>query len=133
MSKIHVLPLSLTSLTACTLVPYKLLPNCAFSMNPLASTSFVKSSRDTKWYSRPFSSPARGPRVVCEMLKPKRSGYSANRRLRRVDFPAPEGPETTMGRWSEEEEGVSQRFGRVICRVLNVPVEDIVRAERAKV
>lgn len=48
-SKIHVLPFSLTSLTACTLVPYKLLPNCACSMKPLASTSFVKSSLVTKW------------------------------------------------------------------------------------
>jgi hypothetical protein len=63
------------------------------------------------------------------MLKPKRSGYSANRRLRRVDLPAPEGPETTMGRWSGWEEGVSQRF-EVICRVLDVPVEDIVASRR---
>ncbi len=33
-----------------------------------------------------------------ETEKPNMSGYSAKRRLRSVDFPAPLGPETTIGR-----------------------------------
>ena len=35
---------------------------------------------------------------MCEMLKPKLSGYFFRSRFRRVDFPEPEGPETTIGR-----------------------------------
>lgn len=31
--------------------------------------------------------------------KPNLPGWSANKRLRRVDFPVPLGPETTIGRW----------------------------------
>lgn len=38
---------------------------------------------------------------MCETLKPKRSGYSAKRRFRIVDLPAPEGPEITIGRCVE--------------------------------
>lgn len=34
-----------------------------------------------------------------EMENPNVSGYSANSRLRRVDFPAPDGPEMTIGRY----------------------------------
>lgn len=33
-----------------------------------------------------------------DIEKPKVSGCAANRRLRSVDFPAPEGPEITTGR-----------------------------------
>lgn len=32
------------------------------------------------------------------MLNPNLSGYAANRRLRRVDFPVPDGPNRTRGR-----------------------------------
>ena len=73
-----------------------------------------------KWYSTPCFSPGRGDRVVSitnrqlqeqwqkegggpggdqrETEKPKVLGWSAKRRLRRVDLPAPEGPEITTGR-----------------------------------
>jgi hypothetical protein len=35
------------------------------------------------------------------MEKPKSFGWALKRRLRRVDLPVPEGPETTMGRGLE--------------------------------
>jgi len=47
--------------------------------------------------------------VVWEMLKPKRSGYSLKRRPRRVDFPAPLGPDTTIGRAERPEKVVVSR------------------------
>lgn len=34
-----------------------------------------------------------------ETEKPKVSGCAAKRRLRMVDFPEPEGPDITTGRW----------------------------------
>lgn len=37
---------------------------------------------------------------VRETENPKVSGWAANKRLRIVDFPVPEGPEMTTGRWS---------------------------------
>jgi hypothetical protein len=77
-----------------------------------SETSVSNSLLDTKWYSFPFVSPARGLRlvsviykllsledgVVRETEKPKISGYLAKSRFKRVDFPAPEGPEITIGR-----------------------------------
>ena len=35
-----------------------------------------------------------------DIEKPNVSGWSANRRLRIVDFPEPDGPDITIGRWS---------------------------------
>ena len=67
-------------------------------MKPPSLTSCVNDSLSVKLYSRPSSSPGRGARVVCETEKPKWPGYASNSRLRSVDLPAPEGPETTMGR-----------------------------------
>ena len=37
-------------------------------------------------------------RDVRETLKPNLSGYSLKRRVRREDFPTPDGPEMTRGR-----------------------------------
>src|SRR4051812_32763623 len=47
-------------------------------------------SRETKWYSRPFTSVARGERVVWEIEK-RRSRNSPRRRVFIVVLPAPEG------------------------------------------
>lgn len=113
-------------------------------MNPLQSTRPRKSSLVVKKYSRPCSSPALGARVVSrlfifslifffsfcvaeagwfdrdvrEIENPKVSGTSLNSLLRRVDFPAPEGPDTTTGRnfWTVEYElviffGVAHAIG----------------------
>lgn len=35
--------------------------------------------------------------MVCEMENPNLVGWAANSRLRRVDLPVPEGPQTTRG------------------------------------
>lgn len=40
----------------------------------------------------------RGGKYLRETEKPKVEGWVAKRRLRMVDFPAPEGPEMTIGR-----------------------------------
>src|SRR5579859_2185033 len=53
----------------------------------------------TKWYSRPFCSPARGLRVVCETENAS-SANSARSRLQSVVFPAPEGEEMMTRRKS---------------------------------
>ena len=45
----------------------------------------------------PSVSPARGCRVVCDTENPKASGNSANSFFNRVDLPAPDGPENTIG------------------------------------
>lgn len=49
--------------------------------------------------------------MVCETLKPKRSGYSSKRRFRIVDFPAPEGPDITIAR----EDGVGAIMEGLVC------------------
>lgn len=90
-------------------------------------------------HSLPSCSPGRGARVVFDTLNPKRSialnrwleecsrvseghwifvlpGYSANRRLRRVDFPQPEGPLITTGRnWAIRQETISHDFRSRPC------------------
>src|SRR5215208_2733810 len=55
----------------------------------------TKAGRLEKWYSTPSFSPRLGFRVVCEIEKRRRS-ISASTRARTVDFPAPDGPETTI-------------------------------------
>src|SRR5262245_39715554 len=54
-----------------------------------------KAASSTKKYSTPSRSPGRGCRVVCETEK-RRSGTRASTRCSTVDFPVPEGPETTI-------------------------------------
>lgn len=90
-------------------------------------------------HSLPSCSPGRGARVVFDTLNPKRSialnrrlekysrvsegqwifvlpGYSANRRLRSVDFPQPEGPLITTGRnWAIKQETISHTFRSRSC------------------
>lgn len=46
-----------------------------------------------------------------ETLKPKVSGWAANRRFRIVDFPEPDGPEMTIGRRSDVAAGSTIRSG----------------------
>lgn len=82
---------------ACILVPYRFPENEACSINLFCLIISSNVGRSVKWYALPGSSPALGLRVVCETLKLNLSGYSAKRRLRSVDFPAPEGPDKTKG------------------------------------
>jgi hypothetical protein len=58
-------------------------------------------------------SPGRGARVVWLTEKAKVRGWEEKRRERRVDFPVPEGPETTRGRGSggEGREALWYRLG----------------------
>jgi len=42
-------------------------------------------------------------RVVCETENMNFCGWAANNRFSRVDFPVPDGPEITMGRFSAED------------------------------
>lgn len=55
---------------------------------------------------------------VRETLKPKRSGYSANNLFRIVDFPAPLGPDTTMGCFDGSVGAILERprVGRVLVK-----------------
>src|SRR5688572_19617784 len=76
-------------------VPYHSPWTSAHSRNSPASLIFWKAGRSTKWYSIPSFSPGRGLRVVCEIENCRRS-ISASARARTVDFPAPDGPETTI-------------------------------------
>lgn len=76
---------------------YQLPPNSAHSKKSPLPTPSINSSLVTKWYSRPFSSPGLGFRVVWETEKPKVLGWFSKRVLRRVDFPVPEGPQITSG------------------------------------
>src|SRR5687767_14581803 len=75
-------------------VPYHSPWTSAHSRNSPASLIFWNAGRSTKWYSIPSFSPGRGLRVVCEIENCRRS-ISASARARTVDFPAPEGPDTT--------------------------------------
>ncbi|RNA04615.1 hypothetical protein BpHYR1_022483 [Brachionus plicatilis] len=71
-----------------------------FPLCKTASTAFLDvpiSSRVTKWYSLPFSSPGLGLRVVCETLKANASGNSFINRFNKVDLPLPDGPQNTTG------------------------------------
>lgn len=79
-------------------------------MKPLESTRERKEGTVTKWYSWPSRSVPRGERVVWEIEKPKREGWAARRRFRRVDLPEPEGPDITIGRGVDAGGGVSREF-----------------------
>lgn len=63
-SRMQRLPVCVTSLTACLLVPYKFPENSACSMKPPSWSKDRKLGVDTKWYSLPLISPVRGARVV---------------------------------------------------------------------
>src|SRR5688572_3060038 len=75
-------------------VPYSWPWTSAHSRNSPRAFMARNASRSTKWYCTPSRSPARGWRVVCEIEKRSRS-TSASTRERTVDFPAPDGPDTT--------------------------------------
>mmetsp|Transcript_8861 Transcript_8861/g.25959 ORF Transcript_8861/g.25959 Transcript_8861/m.25959 type:complete len:304 (-) Transcript_8861:541-1452(-) len=96
-SKMQISPFSRTSSTAAADVPYMFPCTCACSMNLPASTSAFIVSMPTKWYATPSASPGRGPRVVCETLKPKRPGIAARSRSMSVPLPTPEGPQIISG------------------------------------
>jgi len=56
-----------------------------------------------------------------ETENPKVSGCCAKSRLRRVDFPVPEGPETTMRGFPAEAGAISQQLTAVSSLSLKFP------------
>jgi hypothetical protein len=61
-----------------------------------------------------------GEGEVREMEKPKVLGWSLKRRVRIVDFPLPEGPEITIGRWD---------WVAASCRMVRNAIKWIVQAK----
>jgi hypothetical protein len=62
----------------------------------LFSTRFSKSSDSKKWYSRPFSSPGLGLRVVALTEKAILSGITESKCFTTVVLPDPDGAEKMM-------------------------------------
>src|SRR5262245_11360419 len=78
-------------------VPYFRPANFAHSSNSPRAAIASKASSLTKWYSRLFTSPGRGDRVVTE-TDSQMSGRCARKRATTVLLPTPEGPERTVSR-----------------------------------